>query len=222
VDDVAYIGELMDDIETMFCVDTSREYVIGFSNGGMMAEYMGCQANDRFAAIAPFHGQRHRGFSCSPYYEQTMPIMNIYGTRDTELPYNGDPGWGWYYQPVDEVSRTFGDHNGCDRTWNTVSTVSDGIQSWECREYSGCITGSAVRQCSWNGTHNYACPKIDNATGDSICPTASDTNFALEAVWQFFNQFTREEVSQSVMLHAFSTYPIVVLVALSLLKMLFL
>lgn len=40
-------------IEQNYCIDVSREYALGFSQGGMMAHTVGCQLNGRFAAIAP-------------------------------------------------------------------------------------------------------------------------------------------------------------------------
>ena len=40
--------------------------MIGFSNGGMMTQRLACEMTDRFAAVAPIHGQLHIGDNCGP------------------------------------------------------------------------------------------------------------------------------------------------------------
>ena len=52
-DDVAFIEYLAGIIEQNYCIDVSREYALGYSQGGMMTHTVGCQLNGRFAAIAP-------------------------------------------------------------------------------------------------------------------------------------------------------------------------
>ena len=87
VDDIAFIDELIDQIDDDFCIDTRRRYVIGFSNGGMMTQRLACDMTDSFAAVVPMHGQLHIGDYCSPAADaKKMPIMNIWGTNDQILP----------------------------------------------------------------------------------------------------------------------------------------
>jgi poly(3-hydroxybutyrate) depolymerase len=182
-------------IESQFCIDLSREYVIGFSNGAMMTEYMACSSSSRYAAVVPFHGQRQRGYDCVFADDDPIPIMNVYGLNDAILPYNGVPGYSsWYFRTVDEVSALFADHNGCNYQsgWQNVATVTDGMQGWECHEYNdGCRQGAVVRQCSWNGDHNYMCPVVDPYTGWSTCPDCASENLGFNVAWNFVSQFQR-------------------------------
>ena len=59
--DVGFIDYLAQYLENVYCIDMSREYALGYSQGGMMAQRVGCELNSRFAAIAPFHGQEQIG-----------------------------------------------------------------------------------------------------------------------------------------------------------------
>lgn len=78
VDDVAAVNHLATIIEDNYCIDMSREYITGFSQGGMLTHTAACQLADRFAAAAPFHGVRHIGFECAPKKGYTMPIFQTW------------------------------------------------------------------------------------------------------------------------------------------------
>ena len=55
-DDIAFIGALLDAVEQSVCVDASRVYATGVSNGGGMVARLACELSDRLAAIAPVAG----------------------------------------------------------------------------------------------------------------------------------------------------------------------
>ena len=77
-DDTVTIELLAKYMEDHYCIDMSREYVAGFSQGGMMTHTVACEMADRFAAAAPFHGARHMGFDCTPPDGVTMPIFEVW------------------------------------------------------------------------------------------------------------------------------------------------
>jgi polyhydroxybutyrate depolymerase len=56
VDDVAFIGSVLECIATDYNIDPRRIYVTGFSNGASMAFRIGAELSDRIAAIAPCAG----------------------------------------------------------------------------------------------------------------------------------------------------------------------
>lgn len=49
-DDVGYLVRVVDDVAARVPIDRSRVYVVGFSNGGMLAERAVCDRPDVFAA----------------------------------------------------------------------------------------------------------------------------------------------------------------------------
>merc|ERR1719160_2247822 len=61
-----FIPSLYDTLESQLCIDTTREYAAGESNGGMMTYQLGVSMSARLAAIAPQFGSFHQGFCQSP------------------------------------------------------------------------------------------------------------------------------------------------------------
>eukprot|EP01084_Bolivina_argentea_P128131 226529_1 len=196
--DIQYIKELTKHIEQQYCVDITRQYVIGFSNGGMMSQRMSCEANDIFAGGAAFHGQMHIGFNCKPKYsEYAMPFMNIFGLNDTTVPgLNIIDDYGWYYLSVEDVQKKFAEFNGCDIDieMEDIETVSDGIQGWKCKSYNlKCRNNSFTMLCEWYGIHDYPTngSKYSQYYGKNMSSAPPGFNFGLDATWQYLSQFQR-------------------------------
>lgn len=89
--DVAFVSALLDQVESNYCVDTSRVYAFGVSNGGGMAVRLGCELAARFAAIATIAG----GYRSLPQCHPSVPVsvLEVHGTADGSVPYNGVPPW---------------------------------------------------------------------------------------------------------------------------------
>ncbi len=87
--DVQFISDLLDYVESDFCVNTSRVYAAGVSNGGGMAALLACQLSARFAAFASIAG----GYSSLPPCQPANPVsvIEVHGTADGVVPYNGSP-----------------------------------------------------------------------------------------------------------------------------------
>lgn len=98
VDDVGFIGRVLDDLPSHFAVDTTRIYATGMSNGGMMAYRLACEIPDRFAAIASVattQGNKPGTFKPT----KPMPIIEIHGLKDPNAPFNGGVGPNAQPQP---------------------------------------------------------------------------------------------------------------------------
>src|SRR4029077_16852178 len=54
--DVAFIGRLLDHLESTMCIDTARVFSTGMSNGAQMSSLLACRLPERIAAIAPVSG----------------------------------------------------------------------------------------------------------------------------------------------------------------------
>lgn len=89
VDDVAFLRDLVDDIDRRLRLDRRRLFVTGPSNGGIMAYRAACEAADLFAAAAPVIGN-----IASPIYDSCRParpisLLAINGTADPFVPFDG-------------------------------------------------------------------------------------------------------------------------------------
>ncbi len=145
-DDVGFISDLLDYVENNLCVDTSRVYAAGVSNGGGMAARLACQLSARFAAIASIAG----GYSSLPQCRPTNPVsvVEVHGTADGSVPYNGNPGtgagavrpWLWAWRG----------HDGCDGA-PAVSRIAPRVERYD---WSHCAEGTAVEHIEiFGGAH---------------------------------------------------------------------
>lgn len=95
VNDVTFVLELLDHLETTFNIDTSRIYAAGKSNGGGFTGLLACdpEATKRIAAFAPVSGafyltQNQTLPACTPS-RTPIPILEFHGWKDTTIPYLG-------------------------------------------------------------------------------------------------------------------------------------
>lgn len=87
--DVAFIGDLLDEIEQTLCVDERRVFVTGLSNGAFMTSAVACAYADRVAAAAPVAGVRDIE-GCDP--ARRVPVVVFHGTADEFVSFDGGLG----------------------------------------------------------------------------------------------------------------------------------
>jgi len=85
VDDVGFARAVVQDTSSRVCVDTSRIYATGMSNGGILTHRLACEAADLFAAIAPVAGGLFLQ-NCRP--TRPVPVLAINGTADEVLAFS--------------------------------------------------------------------------------------------------------------------------------------
>ncbi|HEY7134611.1 MAG TPA: PHB depolymerase family esterase [Acidimicrobiia bacterium] len=87
--DVKFIGDLLDDVDRTLCVDDSRVFVTGLSNGAFMTSAVACAYADRVAAVAPVAGIQDIA-GCAP--ARAVPVVAFHGTADPFVSYDGGLG----------------------------------------------------------------------------------------------------------------------------------
>lgn len=85
-DDVSFLRTIIENAEKDYKVDPKRIYLAGLSNGGMMSFRAAGDLSDKVAAIAVVSGAMS-GNEPSP--EHQISVLNIHGTSDKIVPYNG-------------------------------------------------------------------------------------------------------------------------------------
>jgi polyhydroxybutyrate depolymerase len=88
VDDVDFIGAVIDRMKADHGIDDKRVYVTGMSNGGFMALSLALALGDRIAAVAAVTASLpkvHEG--ATP--KRRVPLLVMNGTDDPLVPYNG-------------------------------------------------------------------------------------------------------------------------------------
>ena len=88
VDDVGFIGAVIDGLVASGRADASRVYVTGMSNGAMLAHRIGRELTTKVAAIAPVVGAV---FGDEPPPRGPMPAFIVTGAADRIVPAAGGP-----------------------------------------------------------------------------------------------------------------------------------
>jgi polyhydroxybutyrate depolymerase len=86
-DDVLFVSSLLDELDAQVCIDESRIYATGVSNGGSFVARIGCELSDRLSAIAPVAGGYGVQPPCQP--QRPVSVLEIHGTDDRTVPYSG-------------------------------------------------------------------------------------------------------------------------------------
>lgn len=115
VDDVAYIADVFAQVATVIEIDPARVYATGISNGGAMSHRLACE-DPRFAAIAPVSGTNIHADSGGPC-AVTIPVLDLHGTDDPVLPYEGDETVIGRLSSVDTTMENWRVRNGCAETF---------------------------------------------------------------------------------------------------------
>ncbi|KAF7541527.1 hypothetical protein G7054_g519 [Neopestalotiopsis clavispora] len=101
-DDIGFVTDILDDIESTLCIDISQIYATGKSQGGGMAGMLACDEtlSTRIAAFAPVSGAFYitDADDCKPASvkiscdagRSDIPMLEFHGGDDTVIPYDGD------------------------------------------------------------------------------------------------------------------------------------
>jgi len=187
-EDVDQLRTLLNRMERSPCVEPSRVYATGVSNGGGFTARLGCEMADRLAAIAPVAGGYDPLKRCKP--ARPLPLLEIHGTEDTVVPYEGRDddrrGGDSGFLSVSGFLGQWTKLNGC-RGGPKVSKPRRGVtrQAWD-----NCEGGSVVEHLKlagtdhgWPGSHWSEAGKNPSPRHD---PTGTDS---AEEVWDFVSRF---------------------------------
>lgn len=130
--------EMLDHFEERYCIDSSRVYATGKSNGGGFTNLLACDptASERIAAFAPVSGAYYQDVPEDACNAETVPIkcntgrcpipiIEFHGTADTTIPYNGGGRRGECLPSVPHFVREWAKRDGLG-LHNQTTSVYDG------------------------------------------------------------------------------------------------
>jgi polyhydroxybutyrate depolymerase len=123
VNDVAFTAAVIARLRQLFSYDPKRVAAVGFSNGAIMVEDLGCQLAASISLIVPVEGQMStvQSASCAPARAES--VYEIHGTADSVIPYNG----GYFLTTIGE---------------DTVLSAPNSVARWA--SLDGCSAGPAT------------------------------------------------------------------------------
>lgn len=124
--DVKFLTRLLDHLEAKLCIDTSRVFSAGMSNGAQLSSLLACRLPNRIDGIAPIAGVEFN----EPCHGRPVPVIAFHGVLDPIVPYKGGglnsvtiANQNFYHDNlppglptptgVDESMRRWARHNGC-------------------------------------------------------------------------------------------------------------
>lgn len=162
--DIRFVDAFLDHLEKKLCVDRSREFAGGMSNGAGLSAALVCGLNGRLAGVAPIAGL-NLTFPCASAKPTT--IIAFHGTGDKIVPYKGGPPFegktekvpGWMrpkngkinLPSVEWAIAAWARNFGC-------GPAKDGVGSTEVRlrRYTDCKNGAIVQLYTVNdGGHTW-------------------------------------------------------------------
>lgn len=183
VDDKGFMDHLIDSLKLSYNIDLNAVYATGMSNGGYMSQTLACELSNRITAIASVTGAMFAtqyGANC--HATRPVPMMQIHGTADGTVPYNGNST----SMPIDSVVKHWVRKNGCNPT-PTFSNVpntntADGCTA-EHYVYSNGNSGSSVELYKViGGAHTWP--------GAPFTVGVTNQDFsASKEIWRFFRKY---------------------------------
>jgi polyhydroxybutyrate depolymerase len=201
-----FLTEFLDASEQRLCIDTARVFMGGMSLGGIIASTVGCQLEDRIAAIGVASGI---SFPDECQLSRPLPIMVFFGKLDTVAQYYGGLGYSFThpgerapppptappadtqgFPPVETVVAQWAAANGCLAGPETTQ-VSEHVER---RTFVECAEGSAVEfYVISDGQHVW--PGLNPETLDRQCPDCRAMGIeptqeisATPLLWEFWMQ----------------------------------
>lgn len=146
VDDSAYVRAIIDAVKADYNVDPARIFLIGHSNGGFMSYRAAYDHSDTIAAIASLAGATHVEERAAP--QNPVHVLQIHGTADGTIAYNGDEIRGNRYPSALETVQHWASYNACSengsaRELRDLEATLEGHESTVIAFKQGCKAGGS-------------------------------------------------------------------------------
>ncbi len=186
IDDIGFLSNLIDTISSQYNINQDKIYSTGMSNGGFMSYKLACELSDKIAAVASVTGSMNESQINSCFPQQSMPVMQIHGTTDLVVLYEGNEFLETL--SIEDVVSYWVAFNQCD-TDPVVTNMPDinilDLSQAEHYLYDNCINSTSVEFYKIiNGGHTWPGALIP-LTGNN---TNQDIN-ASEKIWEFFQKY---------------------------------
>jgi polyhydroxybutyrate depolymerase len=204
--DYQFVAQLIDSLLIDYEIDDARIYSTGMSNGGFMSYDLACFMSNKFAAIASVTGSMISSHlnACNP--GRRMPVMQIHGTNDQTVAYNGFSS-AITSVPIDDLINFWIVNNNCNSnpTYTALPNINLNDNSTvEHFLYQGFNTSVELYKVI-NGGHTW--PGTIFTAGGQV--TNQDFSASKE-IWRFFSQYNLNQETNFIdenLIKLYSIYP---------------
>ena len=183
VDDLGFTSALIDSLLLDYNINVERIYSTGMSNGGYMSFHLACNLSNRIAAVGSVTGAMVPATMSGCNATHPTPIIQIHGTSDGTVPYNGGAGWS---VSIPNILTHWATYNNCDAApvVTNVPNINtmDGSTVEKTVYENGDNCTEVVHFKVTNGGHTWPGSALN------IPGTNYDINASIE-VWNFVSQY---------------------------------
>ncbi|HEY4459083.1 MAG TPA: PHB depolymerase family esterase [Pseudonocardiaceae bacterium] len=179
VNDVLFVSDLLNQLQSTLCVDPFRVYADGKSNGGGFAALLACQLQHRIAAFGMVSGAFYPQSTVGCSAGTPVSLVEFHGTADTVINYDGDDSrQGSEVPAIMDWLAGWATHDHCAATPTSTDIGTDVVTF----SYPGCAWFSTVQHYRViDGGHTWPGATIHNGPGND-----TQTISATALMWQFF------------------------------------
>jgi polyhydroxybutyrate depolymerase len=187
-DDLAFIDDMLTQIESRIVIDSGRVYATGMSDGGFFTQFYACNRPDTIAAIAPVAASMTARQAAVCAQGRAIPILAFHGTDDPTVTWDGIDAGVQRFLSVPDTMHAWALRDGCSATPDVAdepdTDPNDGTTVRR-ESFPGCQDGAEVvleaiegGGHTWPGGLQYQPVRVVGRTSHDI--NASDM------IWQFF------------------------------------
>jgi polyhydroxybutyrate depolymerase len=190
VDDVGFLRYVMQDVSSRFRIDPRRCYVVGYSNGGMLAYRFAAENSACIAGVGVVAGSigssKSRGAApcCIGRPQTPVPLIAIHGRDDQTVPLAGGPGLRSgprHYVSTVDSARLWARYCDCDLAPEVDEDAAGGrcTMTWRDDREDTWVVLHILEHCRhvWPGT---------SITGPLPPDPPLPTFGASQVIWDFF------------------------------------
>lgn len=188
-DDLDFLSALIDTLVANYNIDQERVYSGGMSNGGFMSYDLACYLPNKITAVASVTGSMIHPHlnSCNP--GRPVPVIQIHGTADATVPYNGTSS----FTHIDTLVKSWVAKNNCNITPTVVAVPNTNTADNSTADhfiYSSGTGGASVELFKvYGGGHSWP--------GASVNVNTTNMDFkASVEIWRFWSQFRMSELTK--------------------------
>lgn len=126
VDDVGFVDRLIDTLTDSYPIDPERIWVVGYSNGGMMAYRLACELSSKIAAIGVAAGSMMVD-ECPA--SSSVSVLHLHGDLDAVVPLMGGTVAGITFPSADQSIGALAAANGCTPQEDGICASERGVAS---------------------------------------------------------------------------------------------
>jgi polyhydroxybutyrate depolymerase len=194
IDDVGFLINVINDIKDRFPIDTTRIYMVGFSNGGMLTYRFAAEHTNILAAAAPMAASIGGRASAKDSIWITqkpnskLPLLIFHAEDDINVPFSGGTspkkGGDREYISVEESIGFWVDNNECEEIDEEIYSLNLLHKIWYNKTGMNSIELYLLKEWGHKWPGKYFTNKLPNSN-----PLYGFD--AAEIIWDFFKRHKR-------------------------------